>query len=78
MTLWLTLLLIWTAGIPAALFVAAVFAALNERRSARLPAFATPVQSSGAACGRRSHKSARLTRPASRPARVHAGARRFI
>lgn len=78
MTLWLTLLLIWTAGIPAALFVAAALAAaLNERRAARFPELAMPYLLRGrSACGRRVHSSAQATRVGSRPARLHAGARR--
>jgi hypothetical protein len=78
MTLWLTLLLVWTAGIPAALFVAAAFAAaLNGRRAARFPslAIASPVR---AACGRRAHGHPRLRCAGSRPVRAHAGARRSV
>jgi len=37
MTLWLTLLLVWTTGIPAAVFVTATLGArLGERRQTRM------------------------------------------
>lgn len=60
MTLWLTLLLVWAAGIPAALFLTAFVAVrLNQRRAQRLPSF-TIQQSlrvaSAASCGRRVHR----------------------
>ncbi|HEX6459524.1 MAG TPA: hypothetical protein VF032_11455 [Thermoleophilaceae bacterium] len=59
MTLWLTLLLVWTAGIPAALFLTAFVAVrLNQRRAHRLPSFAFPESlraSPAPSCGRRIH-----------------------
>ncbi|HKN94243.1 MAG TPA: hypothetical protein VJU60_07925 [Thermoleophilaceae bacterium] len=65
MTLWVTLLLVWTAGIPAVLFLTACLAArLGQRRAERLPAF--PMReglrvASPAGCGRRvrSHRTIR-------------------
>ncbi len=60
MTIWLTLLLVWTTGIPIGLFVAAALLAyMHERRYQRF----APVMVRGrplravidAACGRRVH-----------------------
>jgi hypothetical protein len=53
MTLWLTLLLVWTAGIPVAVFLTAtVGARLGERRQARVGHLG-PV--AGSLCSRRLH-----------------------
>jgi hypothetical protein len=79
MTLWLTLLLVWTTGIPAALFVAATVAAtLGERRATRLSPLMIPRSMRAAArgCGRRTHAYGRLAVSGPRPVRVHAGSRR--
>jgi hypothetical protein len=79
MTLWLTLLLVWTTGIPAALFISAsVVATLHERRLRRLPRLVVPQQmrARGRACGRRMHESGRLALVGAHPMRVRVGARR--
>jgi hypothetical protein len=75
MTLWLTLLLVWTTGIPAALFItASVAAALNERRAARLPSLR--LRTPSPRCGRRVHGCGRLAVVSSHPLRVRVGGRR--
>ena len=58
MTLWLTLLLVWTAGIPVAVFVGATLCAqLHERRLARLPGlFISRGMRPVHACNRRVHR----------------------
>ena len=79
MTLWLTLLLVWTTGIPAALFISAsLMAALHERRLNRLPRLAAAGQMRAPApdCGRRVHTSGRPVLGGPRPMRVRVGARR--
>ena len=79
MTLWLTLLLVWTTGIPAALFISAsLVATLHERRLNRLPGIPVPRQmhTPARACGRRVHASGRLAIGGSHPMRVRVGARR--
>jgi hypothetical protein len=59
MTLWLTLLLVWTTGIPAAVFAAATLGAhLHERRLTRVAGmFASRGLGAGATqlCHRRVH-----------------------
>ena len=79
MTLWLTLLLVWTTGIPAGLFITASLAALlHERRTSRLPSFTIPHGLRGASpgCGRRLHGYGRLAISSAHPMRVRDGARR--
>jgi hypothetical protein len=69
MTIWLTLLLVWTTGIPIALFVAASLTArLYERRLARRAAIADSWK---AAPPHRCEQRRRIVRPsaaARRPA----------
>ncbi len=71
MTLWLTLLLVWTAGIPAGLFISACLAVrLGQRRAERLPAFTTHDNlraASPAGCGRRVHSYRMIRSEALRP-----------
>jgi hypothetical protein len=71
MTLWLTLLLVWTAGIPAALFLTACVAVrLKERRARRLPSFTIRESlrvASAAGCGRRVHGYRSIRSEALRP-----------
>jgi hypothetical protein len=56
MTLWLTLLLVWTTGIPAAVFAAATLGAhLHERRLAKLPGLRGFTPRPVNACDRRIH-----------------------
>jgi len=57
MTLWLTLLLVWITGIPAAVFAAATLGAhLHERRLSRLPGlFVSGRLRPARACHRRVH-----------------------
>lgn len=57
MTLWLMLLLVWTAGIPVAVFAGATLCAqLHERRLSRLPGlFFSRGMRSAHACHRRVH-----------------------
>jgi hypothetical protein len=79
MTLWLTLLLVWTTGIPAALFVTATLAAtMGERRAARIPPLMIPrnLRAAAPGCGRRTHVFGRPSVSGARPVRVHAGSRR--
>jgi hypothetical protein len=79
MTLWLTLLLVWTTGIPAALFVGATLAAtLGERRASRIPPLMMPrgLRAATPGCGRRTHAYGRLSVSGPRPVRAHAGSRR--
>jgi hypothetical protein len=78
MTLWLTLLLVWTTGIPAALFISAsVVATLHERRLNRLPGLALPrqIRPPAAGCGRRVHASGRPALGGAQPMRLRVGAR---
>jgi hypothetical protein len=79
MTLWLTLVLVWTTGIPAALFVTATLAAtLGERRATRLAPLLIPrsLRAATPGCGRRMHAYGRSSVSGPRPVRVHAGNRR--
>lgn len=79
MTIWLTLLLVWTTGIPAALFVTATLAArLNERRTARLPAFVIPRNLRTSGCGHRVHGYGRLALSGAHPMRPRVGQRRRV
>jgi hypothetical protein len=59
MTVWLTLLLVWTTGIPAAVFAAATLGArLHERRLTRIAGMFTPrglAPGRGQLCHRRLH-----------------------
>jgi hypothetical protein len=79
MTLWLTLLLVWTTGIPAALFLTASLAAtMHDRRAGRLPRLPIPrhVHPAGQACGRRVHGYGRLALTSAQPVRARVGVRR--
>ena len=71
MTLWLTLLLVWTAGIPAALFLSAYLAVrMGQRRAHRLPAFTIRESlrvESPAGCGGRIHNHRTIRSEALRP-----------
>jgi len=80
MTLWLTLLLVWTTGIPAALFAAATLAARLGERRARLSELVMPrgLRTASVVCGRRMHSSGRVSLRCARPVRVHVGDRRRI
>ena len=80
MTLWLTLLLVWTTGIPAVLFVTATLAARLGERRARLPELVMPrgLRAASAVCGRRMHSAGRLSLRCARPVRVHVGGRRRV
>ncbi|HEY2603719.1 MAG TPA: hypothetical protein VGI67_19325 [Thermoleophilaceae bacterium] len=82
MTIWLTLLLVWTTGIPAALFMgAAVATGLLEWRIARLASLAAPKRlhrSALATCGHRARPYSRLVAAGARPLRQHAGTRRPV
>jgi hypothetical protein len=56
MTLWLTLLLVWTTGIPVAVFAAATLTAhLHERRLSRLPGLRGFALRPAQPCHRRVH-----------------------
>ena len=81
MTLWLTLLLVWTTGIPAALFVTAgLVAALNQRRTPRFPSLGTlrGLHGPATACGRRMHAYSRRASGEHRARRVRLDSRRPI
>jgi hypothetical protein len=81
MTLWLTLLLVWTTGIPAALFVTAgLAAALNQRRAGRFPSLGTlrGLHGPATACGRRMHADGPRTQAGHRARRVRLDSRRPI
>jgi hypothetical protein len=78
MTLWLTLLLVWTTGIPAALFLSATLVAVfNQRRTARLPSLAV-TRGAATACGRRAHRYGRLARGSGSDLGARVGGRRPI
>lgn len=81
MTLWLTLLLVWTTGIPAALFVAAgLAAALTQRRATRFPSLGISrgLHGPATACGRRMHAYGRRASSGHRARRVRLDSRRPI
>jgi hypothetical protein len=80
MTLWLTLLLVWTTGIPAALFASATLAARLGERRVRVSELVMPrdPHTPGAICGRRTHSSGRLSSRGARPVRMHVGGRRRV
>jgi hypothetical protein len=82
MALWLTLLLIWTTGIPAVLFLVALLGTvISERRAARLPALAirSPARRPALTpCSRRLHASGRLWPSRAHQLRTHAGSRRPV
>jgi hypothetical protein len=61
MTLWLTLLLVWTTGIPAAVLAGATLTAqLHERPHTRLPGLRGLTPRPAHACHRRDHSYSSL------------------
>jgi hypothetical protein len=80
MTLWITVLLVWTTGIPAALFVTATLVATLGERRARLSPFVMQrgLRPATALCGRRTHYPGRLSLRYARPVRSHVGDRRRV
>jgi hypothetical protein len=81
MTIWLTLLLVWTTGIPAALFVtASLAAALSQRRATRFPSLGLTrgLHDPATGCGRRMHAYGRRASGGHRVRRVRLDIRRPI